>query len=138
MDTRVRITAFALLLGTIGLGVQKENAGTFTLQKVNGNRLPATVLDSIDLTLRIDALSGTFTINDDGSFSDATLFRVTAAGVVSRRTVICQGTYTYLATGIQFVEAGIAPDCGRTFVGMVVGNTLNASVRGAPAVFTSP
>ena len=95
------------------------------------------VVDSANPPLRIDALSGSITINANNTFADVTSFRQTLSGVVSTRTVTCTGTYTVVGTVFQFVEPTPAPDCGRTFTGVVLGTTLTASVLGVPAVFTT-
>ena len=78
----MRITAIALLLGTLGLAACDDSndpiivpnvlTGTFTLQTVNGAPLAAAVIDSANPALRIDALSGTITINANGTFTDVT------------------------------------------------------------------
>jgi hypothetical protein len=143
---RVRVAVLALLLGTLGLAACDDNnnvtiapnalTGTFVLQTVNDQALPAVVVDSANPPLRIDALSGSITIDAGNTFVDVTSFRQTLRGVVSNRTVTCSGTYTVVGTVFRFVELTPAPDCGRTFTGVVLGNTLTASVLSVPAVFT--
>ena len=142
----MRVAVIALLLGTLGLAACDDSGdviilpnaltGTFVLQTVNGQALPAVVVDSANPPLRIDALSGSITINAGNTFADVTSFRQTLRGVISTRTVTCTGTYMVVGTVFRFVELTPAPDCGRTFTGVVLGNTLTASVLGVPAVFT--
>lgn len=142
----MRITPIVLVLAALGLaacddtnnnGVVSPNvlAGSFILQSVSGNQLPAVVVDSANPAVRLDALSGVISINGGDQFVDATTFRQTVSGVISTRTVTCPGTYTVAGTVFQFVEATPAPDCGRTFTGVIEGTTLNASVLGIPAIF---
>ena len=147
MNTHMRISAIALLLGALGLAACDDNnnvtivpnvlVGNFVLQSVNGVALPAVVVDSANPALKIVALAGAITINANNTFADITTIRQTLSGVVSTRTVTCTGTYTVVGTVFQFVEATPAPDCGRTFTGVVLGTTLTASVLGVPAVFTT-
>jgi hypothetical protein len=143
----MRLTAIALLLGTIGFAACNDSndptivpnvlTGTFALQTVNDVALPAVVVDSANPPLRLDAVSGAITINSNNTFSDVTTIRQTLGGVVSTRTVTCTGTYTVVGTVFEFVEVTPAPNCGRTFSGIVLGTTLNASVLGVPAVFAT-
>jgi hypothetical protein len=147
-DTHMRLKTVALLLGTLGLAacdnstdltvVPNVLTGTFALQTVNSVALPAVVVDSANPALRIDALSGAITIGVNNTFSDITTIRQTLAGVVTTRTVTCSGIYTVVGTVFQFVEATPTADCGRTFTGVVLGTTLNASVLDVPAVFAVP
>ncbi len=142
----MRMTPIVLVLAALGLaacndtnnnGVVSPNvlAGSFVLQSVSGNSLPAVVVDSANPALRLDALSGVISINGGGQFVDATTFRQTSNGVISTRTVTCPGTYTVVGTVFSFVETTPAPDCGRTFTGVITGTTLTASVLGIPAIF---
>ena len=47
----------------------------------------------------------------------------------------CTGTYTVVGNTFTFVETTLAPDCGRTFTGVLNGTTLRASLFGLPAVY---
>ena len=141
----MRIAAITLLLGTLCLGacdntndvivVPLGRTGTFVLQTVNGHTLPATVVDSVSPPLRIDVQSGAITISDNFTFVDVASFRQTLGGIVSTRTVTCTGTYTVAGNNFTFMEATLAPDCGRTFTGVLNGTTLTASILGVPAVY---
>jgi hypothetical protein len=140
----MRITIVRILIGALGLAscgtgdvtiVPNVLTGTFALQTVNGVAIPAVVIDSANPALRLDALTGSITINANNTFSDITSFRQTLRGVVSTRLVTCTGTYRVVGTVFEFVEVTVAPDCGRTFTGVVLGTTLTTSVLGVPAVF---
>ena len=48
----------------------------------------------------------------------------------------CAGTFTVVTNSFTFVETTVAPNCGRTFTGVLTGNTLSASIQGVPAVYT--
>ena len=143
----MRISAIALVLGTLAFAACDDNngvtvvpnvlTGTFLLQTVDSHALPAAVVDSANPPLRIDVLSGTITINPNNTFVDVVAIRQTLRGVISTRTVTCTGTYTVVGTVFEFVETAPTPDCSRTFTGVVLGTTLNASVLGFPAVLTT-
>ena len=147
VEIHMRITAVALLFGALGLASCDDNGeptivpnvvrGTFALQTVNGAALPAVVVDSANPLLRIDALSGSITINDNNTFVDVTAIRQSLRGVTTTRTVTCAGTYRAVGLVFEFTEATPSPDCGRTFTGVVSGTTLNASVLGVPSAFAT-
>jgi hypothetical protein len=146
MERHMRSIAIGLLLATLGFAACSDNDNlvvtpstpnrVFTLQTVNGAAVPAVVFDSANPPLRLDALSGAITINPNNVFSDVTTFRQTLGGIVSTRTVTCAGTYTAVGNVFEFVEAGIGPDCGLTFSGVLSGTALTASVLGVPALFS--
>src|SRR5262245_21026880 len=136
MELRMRITVIALLCGTLSLAACDDShdptvvpnalTGVFVLQTVNGASVPAVVVDSANPALRLDAVSGSITINANNTFVDVTVFRQTLRGVVSTRTVTCAGTYTVVGTVFEFVETTTVVDCGRIFTGVVLGTTLSA------------
>ena len=141
----MRIRSIAMLLGTLGLMECNGTGPVFTpsalnspfaLQTINAAAIPAVVIDSANPPLRLDALSGTITINVDHTFVDVTTFRQTLAGVVSTRTVNCTGVYQAVGSVFEFVESGPAPECNFTFSGVLNGATLSASVLGIPATFS--
>jgi hypothetical protein len=141
----MRIPALTALIGILCLAgcddssdiilIPLSRTGTFVLQTVNNHGLPATVVDSINPAVRIDVTSGAITITATNAFTDVFAFRQTRGGIISTRTVSCTGTYTVDGNDFTFVEAVVAPDCGRTFTGRLSGNVLSSSVLGIPAVF---
>jgi hypothetical protein len=145
MEMYMRIAAISLLLATLCLGacddtndviiVPIARTGTFILQTVNGQALPAVAVDSVSPPLRIEVLSGAITINANNTFADNATFRQTLGGTVTTRSVICAGTYTIVSNTLTFTESGPSPDCGRTFSGVLTGTTLTASILGATAVY---
>jgi hypothetical protein len=146
MERHMRSLAIGLLLGTVGVAACADNNNlvvtpsiqnrVFALQTVNGAAVPAVVFDSANPPLRLDALSGAITINANNLFSNVTTFRQTLGGVVSTRTATCTGTYSQVGNVFEFAEAGIGPDCGLSFSGVLTGTALAASVLGVPAVFS--
>jgi hypothetical protein len=145
MEMYMRIAAAALLLGSLCLAacdnsndviiVPVARTGTFVLQTINGHSLPATAFDSISPPLRIDVLSGAITITTTNAFTDVVAFQQTLGGVLTTRTVSCSGTYTFAGNIFTFVETTVAPDCGRTFTGVLTGTTLSAPLFGTTAVY---
>lgn len=140
----MRITGLILLFGTLAVAACGDNdnnfvpiqpLGTFTLQSVNGQTLPATIVDSVSPPLRVDVLSGSITFNADGTFSEFASLQSTIGGIVSQRSVTCTGTFSFAGTTLNFVGVVVTQDCGGTFVGTLNNGTLTASILGRPAVF---
>lgn len=141
----MRIAALTALIGTLCLAacdnssdiilIPLSRTGTFVLQTVNNNGLPATVVDSVSPPIRIDVTSGAITLTATNAFTDVFAFRQVIGGVISTRTVSCTGTYTVAGNDFTFTEAVVAPSCGRTFTGRLNGDVLSSSVLGVPAVF---
>jgi len=140
----MRKATLAILLSTLGIAACDGSSGvlivtplpTFVLRTVNGSALPAVVFDSVSRRLRLEALSGTFALNTDDTFTSVTQFRQTLAGVVTDRTSTCTGTFTTAGTTVTFVGTQIAADCAGTFTGVLVDNTLTTRIRGATALYS--
>lgn len=145
----MRIAALTLLLGSLGLAACNDSndtnndvivapgirAGTFILQTVDGHELPAIVLDSISPTLLVEATSGAIAIGSNNDFVDVIRFRLTLGDVVSTRTITCDGTFTVSGDTLRLAESGSGDGCGRSFTGVLRGNSLASSVRGLPAIY---
>ena len=141
----MRIAALTLLLGTLCLAACDDSSdiilvpisrtGTFILRTANNQILPATIIDSVSPPLRIDVLSGSFSINSDNTFSERAALRQSLGGIVTSRTLACAGTYVVTGNTFTFAEAGPTPDCGHTFSGVLVGTTLRTFILGSPAVY---
>lgn len=134
----------ALVLGAVcltgcdddfdNLVILPSTTGTFTLTSANGAALPATIVDSVTPPLRVEVLSGHLILRADGTFEDAVEFRNTIGGVESIDTVVCRGTYFVSSTTITFNEDDVG-DCGESFIGLLNGNTISATLRGVAYVF---
>src|SRR5215470_9560672 len=101
----MRIAAMALLVGSLCVAACDDSDnlnfvlpidtfGTFTLVSVNGNSLPAVVVDSVSPPLTIRALSGQIAINADNTFSDLVALEQTVGGIVTTSTRSCSGTWS--------------------------------------------
>lgn len=140
----MRKATFALLLGTLCLAACEGNSNVivvttlprFVLRTVNGVALPAVVFDSVSRGLRLEALSGTFDLNTDNTFTSITQFRQTSAGVATTRTATCTGTFTTAGTTVTFTGTQVTADCASTFAGVLVDNTLTTFIRGATALYS--
>lgn len=141
----MRIAAVTLLLGSLALAACDDSndviiapgarSGTFILQTVDGHGLPAVILDSLNSSILVEALSGSITLSTDNTFADITDLRLTLGTVISRRTVTCVGNFTFSADTLTFVESGPTSDCAHTFTGTLTVGTLTTSLRGRPAIY---
>lgn len=141
----MRIAPLALLAGSlftaacddsdINLILPVPVVGTFILQSVNGQRLPAVLVDSVSPPLRIEVLSGSITLNNNGTFTDLTEFRQTLGNMVTTSTLTCTGSYAVSGNVITFQEVVTPNGCGDRFTGIQTGNQLAASINGVPAVY---
>jgi hypothetical protein len=82
---------------------------TFTLETINGQTVPLTA--AIRGTVRVEILSGTFTIESTYQFSNSTTYRRTENGQVTTAVEKCVGTYdptitTGGITSLAFTEQG--------------------------------
>jgi hypothetical protein len=140
----MRKATLAILLCTLGIAACDGSSGvlivtplpTFVLRTVNGSALPAVVFDSVSRRLRLEALSGTFALHTDDTFTSVTQFRQTLASVVTDRTSTCTGSFTMAGTTVTFVGTQITVDCASTFTGVLVDNTLTTRLRGATALYS--
>lgn len=140
----MRKAMLAILLGTLCVAACESDSNllfvtplrTFVLRTVNGSPLPAAVFDSVSRGLRLEALSGTFVLNPNGTFTSVTQLRQIASGVVTDRTSTCSGTFTIAGTTATFVGTEITADCAGTFTGVLVENTLTTFIRGATALYS--
>lgn len=134
----------ALLFGAVCLAgcderfdnlvIVPSTTGTFILQSVNGNPLPAIIADSVTPPLRIEVLSGHLILRTDGTFEDAVEFQNTLAGTQTTNTVVCPGTYFVSGNTINFTETGTGV-CTASFIGVVSDRTITTTIRGNSLVF---
>jgi len=140
----MRIAAMALLVGSLCVAGCDDNnlnfvtplngVGTFALVSVNGSALPAILADTVSPPIRITALSGQIVLNANNTFSNLVELQQDFAGTITTSTRSCTGTWSNNGNTITFVESSVT-NCGRTFTGVLTGNTLAASVLGVPASF---
>ena len=142
----MRSTVFGLLLGSLclaacsdttnGVVVHLPEATPFALRTVNGQALPARIVDSLNPQLRREVVSGAFSINANRTFSRITRFRETRGLVVVVRVVACSGSFSGGGSNFTFVDAGGSLECDRVFSGVVAGDVLSTTLRGFSAIYS--
>lgn len=91
--------------------------GTYELSTVNGYQVPAVVYQ--EPGYRLEVLNAAFTLEDDGTYSEAGIVRETINGQTATRSSSSYGYYDYYNGELTFDENG-----GRRYYGTVDGNTL--------------
>jgi hypothetical protein len=97
--------------------------GTYELSTVNGYQVPATVYQ--EPGYRLEVLSAAFTLEDDGTYSEAGIVRETINGQTTTRSSSSYGYYDYYNGEVTFDENG-----GRRYYGTIDGLTLVIDDRG--------
>ncbi len=115
-----RLACTVLLLVAAGCGSDKSNApkrieGTYTMQSLGGQTLPMVYYNDANTGERAELLSGSITLNTDGTFSAPWSFRVTDTnGQVSPYQETCTGPYTHSGNSITITETNTGGFCGVT------------------------
>lgn len=105
--------------GLIGV---PEIDGTYTLRSANGDDVPAVLYQ--DPSVLVELVSGSITLDDDGSFTATHALRETESdGTSTSYAADCSGTYSQLGGVITFLEAE-ANLCGGTYEATLSGSTL--------------
>lgn len=91
--------------------------GTYELTDVNGTRVPAVVYQ--EPGYRLEVLNAAFTLEDDGSYTEAGIVRETINGQAFTRSSESYGYYDYFDGELTFEES-----TGRRYYGTVNGTTL--------------
>lgn len=102
--------------------------GTFELSTVNGYQVPATVYQ--EPGYRLDVLNAAFTLEDDGTYSEAGIVRETINGQTTTRSSESYGYYDYYNGEITFDESS-----GRRYYGSLNGSTLVIEDQGVRMVY---
>ncbi|HEX2722634.1 MAG TPA: hypothetical protein VHM24_06920 [Gemmatimonadaceae bacterium] len=113
----VGITALSSCGALDALGSGRLARGTFELRTVNGVRIPAVLYT--EPGYRIEVLNANFTLEDDGTYSEAGIIRETVNGSASTSSSSSYGTYDYFNGDITFYESS-----GRRYYGRLSGSTL--------------
>ena len=108
------------------------NAGrlnaTYELTSVNGRNIPATVYS--EPGYRLEVLNANFTLEEDGTYSEAGIVRETINGFSETRSTSSYGYYEYYGGEITFDE-----DSGRRYYGYLEGNTLVVEDQGVSMTY---
>ena len=102
--------------------------GTFELATVNGAQVPTIVYQ--EPGYRMDVLSAAFTLEDDGTYSEAGIVRETVNGQTVTRSSESYGYYDYYNGEITFDES-----TGRRYYGTLSSNTLIIDDQGVEMVY---
>ena len=102
--------------------------GTYELWTVNGNQVPSVVYQ--EPGYRLEVLNAAFTLEDDGTYSEAGLVRETINGQTSTRSSSSYGYYDYYNGELTFDESS-----GRRYYGNVDGNTLLIDDQGVTMTY---
>lgn len=102
--------------------------GTYELTTVNGDQVPALVYQ--EPGYRLDVLNAAFTLEDDGTYSEAGIVRETVNGQSSTRSSSSYGTYDVYNGEITFDESS-----GRRYYGTLDGTTLIVDDQGVRMVY---
>jgi hypothetical protein len=102
--------------------------GTYELTNVNGTRVPAVVYQ--EPGYRLEVLSAAFTLEDDGTYSEAGIVRETIDGQTATRSSESYGYYDLYNGELTFDES-----TGRRYYGSVDGTTLIIEDQGVRMVY---
>jgi len=79
---------------------QNELAGSYSLLTIDGASLPV-IVDQVGED-KAEVTMGTVTLDEDGTFGDATELRITEGGVVTTEVQATQGTWTVSGSTVTF------------------------------------
>ena len=99
------------------IGTAGRVNGTFELEYVNGSRVPALLYQ--EPGYRLEVLNANFTLETDGTYTEAGIVRETVNGNSSTRSSSSFGYYDYSNGELTFDEEG-----GHRYYGTLTGSTL--------------
>ena len=103
--------------------------GTYELSTVNGYQVPTVVYQ--EPGYRLEVLNAAFTLEDDGTYSEAGIIRETINGQTQTRSSESFGYYDYYNGELTFDEG----NTGRRYYGTVDGYTLVIEDEGVRMVY---
>ena len=99
------------------IGTAGRLNGTYELEYVNNSRVPALLFQ--EPGYRLEVLNANFTLETDGTYTEAGIVRETINGISSTRSSSSFGYYDYYNGELTFDESG-----GRRYYGTLSGSTL--------------
>jgi hypothetical protein len=102
--------------------------GTYELANVNGDPVPAVVYQ--EPGYRLEVLNAAFTLEDDGTYSEAGIVRETVNGQTATRSSESYGYYDYYNGELTFDES-----TGRRYYGSLDGTTLTIDDQGVRMIY---
>jgi hypothetical protein len=124
MRTLSRLFAIATLTAFAGCGGDSTSpknidpVGTWQLVSVDGNPLPAQ-LESGDVEVTLEIVSGTLLVNDGGTFTGHELYRHTVGSSTLTQSLDYVGFYTRSNDAVAFQETD-----GTSYAGAISGNRM--------------
>ena len=103
--------------------------GSYELSTVNGYQVPTLVYQEPGYPLEV--LSAAFTLEDDGTYTEAGIIRETINGQTQTRSSESYGYYDYYNGELTFDESGT----GRRYYGTLDGFTLVVEDEGVRMVY---
>jgi len=103
-------------------------SGTYELRTVNGRGLPAVLYE--DRGYRLEILNANFTIDRDGTYSEAGIVREIVNGSATTSSNSTYGYYDYYNGEVTFEESG-----GRRYYGTMQSNRLTIIDDGVTLVY---
>lgn len=122
------ITVLSSCSALDAIGSAGRTRGTFELRTVNGTRVPAVIYS--EPGYRVEVLSAAFTLEDDGTYTEAGIIRETVNGSSSTSSSSSYGTYDYFNGEVTFYESS-----GRRYYGSLDGYTLIVEDQGITMVY---
>src|SRR5688572_19147101 len=99
---RVALPALAVLLASCGDAGPQGVPGIYTLRRIGEEPLPATILH--DSQSEVEVVSAAVRLDDDFSFLDARLYRITQGTSTVTQADTVRGTYSQAGDKIDFVS----------------------------------
>ncbi len=102
--------------------------GTYELTEINGDRVPSIVHQ--EPGYRVEVLNANFTLEDDGTYTEAGIIRETVNGVSTTRSTSTFGYYEYYDGELTFDESG-----GHRYYGYLDAGTLIIEDQGVQMTY---
>jgi hypothetical protein len=101
----------------------QSHVGEYTLDNVNGDKVPATVFE-LDI-YRLDVDQGTLTLNANNTFTNTLEVSEYEDDVLTQQeSVVCTGSYKRSGNTLTLTAPDVG-DCGGTITATLSGNTLS-------------
>ncbi len=102
--------------------------GTYELTSINGDRVPSVVYQ--EPGYRVEVLNANFTLEDNGTYTEAGIIRETVNGVSTTRSTSTYGYYDYYNGELTFDESG-----GHRYYGFLEAGTLTIEDQGVQMIY---
>ena len=124
----VLMLVFLGACGDSGTGPDNSFVGTYSLDTINGNKVPYAIIQIGNDKLEI--VSGQVTINSDDTFSGRTTIRTTESGRTTTEEESFTGTYSRNNNAFTFTD-----NEGDSYTGSVQGGMATLNIEGLILVY---